>query len=72
MKFNQEINKRSEIYKAYVPLGISIGMFFALNALGYIFMWIVIIFSAIIFRILIWLEFIHIQEKAVLKEVIDL
>ncbi len=68
---NGEINKRSEPYKGFFPIGLSVGIFFALKVISIPFMWLVILFSWLIFRILVALGAIKIQEQAVLKEVIE-
>ncbi|MBU1255259.1 hypothetical protein KKH35_00110 [Patescibacteria group bacterium] len=69
---NQEINKRSNPYKEYFPIGLSIGIFFAIKALSIPFMWIVILLSMLIFKILVSLGAVKIQERSVLKEVIEI
>jgi len=68
---NQEINKRSEVYKDYFSIGFAIGVFFAVKFISIFFMWLVILISWIIFKILLSLNAIKIQEKSVLKEVIE-
>jgi len=69
---NQEINKRSNPYKEYFPIGLSLGVFFAIKALSIPFMWIVILLSMLIFKILVSLGAVKIQERSVLKEVIEI
>lgn len=69
---NQQINKQSQAYKQYFPLGLAIGFFFALKVIGYVFMWLVILSSWLIFKILVSLGAIKIQEQSVLKEVIEI
>ncbi|MBL7053335.1 MAG: hypothetical protein ISS02_01615 [Candidatus Portnoybacteria bacterium] len=68
---NQEINKRSNPYKEYFPIGLSLGIFFSIKALSIPFMWIVIVLSMLIFKILVSLGAVKIQERSVLKEVIE-
>jgi len=68
---NQEINKFSQPYQQYMPLGFTLGVFFALKVIGVILMWLVILLSWLIFKILVSIKAIKIQEKAVLKEVIE-
>jgi signal transduction histidine kinase len=68
---NQEINRQSQAYKQYFPLGLAAGLFFALKAIGIPFMWLIILLSWLIFKILVSLGAIKIQEQAVLKEVIE-
>jgi len=69
---NGEINKRSQVYKGFFPISLSIGIFFALKVVGIPFMWLAILLTTFIFRILIWTKAVHIQEKSVLKEVIEI
>lgn len=69
---NQEINKRSQPYKGYFPIGMSLGVFFAIKALSIPFMWIIILLSMLIFKILVSLGAVKIQERSVLKEVIEI
>ena len=68
---NQEINKRSEGYKEYFSLGLSVGIFFAVKVISIPFMWLVILISWLIFKLLMSLNAVKIQEKSVLKEVIE-
>ena len=68
---NGEINKRSQPYKNFFPIGLSIGIFFALKVVGVPFMWLVILAAILVFRIMILTEAIHIQQKSVLREVIE-
>jgi len=69
---NYEINKRSEAYKEYLSIGFAIGIFFAIKVISIPFMWLVILISWIVFKLLISLNAIKIQEKSVLKEVIEI
>jgi len=69
---NQEINKRSEAYKEYLPIGFAVGIFFAIKVISIFFMWLVILISWMIFKFLTSLNAIKIQEKSVLKEVIEI
>ncbi len=69
---NQEINKRSQPYKEYFPIGLSLGIFFAIKTISVPFMWLVILLSMLIFKILVFLGAVKIQERSVLKEVIEL
>ncbi len=69
---NQEINKYSQPYQQYFPLGLAVGVFFALKTIGYLFMWLVILLSWLIFKALVSFGAIKIQEQAVLKEVIEI
>lgn len=71
-KINQEINKQGQVYEEYITLGSAISIFFALKIIGVLFMWLVIILSWVIFKILVVLGAIKIQEQAVLKEVIEI
>lgn len=69
---NYEINKRSAAYKEYLPIGFAIGIFFAIKVISILFMWLVIFISWVIFKLLISLNAIKMQEKSVLKEVIEI
>jgi len=70
-QLNQEINKQSQAYDQYLTLGLTIGFFFALKTIGFPFMWLVVFFSLAIFKFLVAIGAIKIQEQAVLKEVIE-
>lgn len=69
---NQRVNKYSQSYQAYFPFGLSIGIFLSLKAIGYFFSWLVILTSWLVFKILVAVGAIKIQEQAVLKEVIEI
>lgn len=70
-KINQDINRYSGNYKQYFPLGLSIGVFFAIKAISIPFMWIIILLSWAIFKLLVSLGAVKIFEKAVLQETIE-
>ncbi len=70
-QINSEINKQSQAYKEYLTLGSAVGIFFALKVIGFPFMWISIFLTWVIFKILVASGAIKIQEKAVLKEIIE-
>jgi len=67
---NQKINRYSQSYQQYFPLGLAMGIFFALKAISVLFMWLIILLSWLIFKVLVSIGAIKIQEQAVLKEVI--
>jgi len=71
-QLNQEINKKSQLYKEYILYGLAIGLFFTLEIISIPFMWIIILLSWIIFKFLVAIGAIKIQEQAVLKEVIEI
>ena len=68
---NQEINRVLQNYQSYLPLGLAIGIFIILRTLAVPFMWLAILLSWIVFRILVSIKAIKIHEKAVLKQVIE-
>lgn len=68
---NREINRCGARYKQYFPLGLSVGVFFAIKMISVPFMWIVILLSWAIFKLLIFLGAVKIHEKAVLQEVME-
>lgn len=69
---NQEINRHSQSYQQYLSLGLAIGFFFALRTIGIVFNWLVILLTWLTFKILVSVKAIKIQEKAVLRQVIEL
>jgi len=69
---NQQVNKYTQSYKEYFPLGLAVGIFFAIKVIGVPFMWLVILLSWAVFKILVSLGAIKIQEQAVLQEVIEI
>jgi len=69
---NQQINKAGEPYKDYFPLGMAIGLFFILKGLSIPFGWIVIFLTWLIFKLLVSIGAVKIQEESVLKEVIEI
>jgi len=69
---NTEINKYTKDYKEYFPLGLALGMFFAIKAIGMFFGWMTILLSWIIFKLLIVTGAVKIHEKAVLKQEIQI
>lgn len=68
---NQEINKYSQPYKQYFPFGLAVGFFLVLKTISVFFMWLIVLLSWLIFKILVSLGAIKIQEQAVLKQVIE-
>jgi len=69
---NAEINKYTQSYKEYFPLGLAIGMFLAIKAIGMFFGWITILLCWIIFKLLVVSGAVKIHEKAVLKQEIQI
>jgi len=69
---NAEINKYTRDYKEYFPLGLAVGMFLTIKAIGLFFGWLTILLSWLIFRLLVISGAVKIQEKAVLKEEIQI
>jgi len=69
---NAEINKHTQSYKEYFPLGLAVGMFFAIKAIGMFFGWITILLCWIIFKLLVVSGAVKIHEKAVLKQEIQI
>lgn len=69
---NAEINKYTKDYKEYFPLGLAVGMFFAIKAIGMFFGWITILLCWIIFKLLVVSGAVKIHEKAVLKQEIQI
>jgi hypothetical protein len=69
---NQQINKFSQPYQQYFPLGLAIGFFFALKAISIPLMWLVVLSSCLIFRILVVLGAVKITQKAVFQEEIEI
>ena len=69
---NAEINKHTQQYKEYFPLGLAVGMFFAIKAIGIFFGWMTILLSWIIFKILVASGAVKVHEKAVLKQEIQI
>ncbi len=69
---NQEINRRTEVYKEYFPIGFTVGIFFAVKIISIPFVWLVILISWMIFKFLTFSNAIKIREKSVLKEIIEI
>lgn len=69
---NKIISDYTEAYKQYFIIGAAIGMFLTLKSISVIFMWLVILMGWLIFKILIILGVIKIQEQAALQEVIEI
>lgn len=68
---NREINRYSKTHEGYLPLGLSIGVFVALRMISIPIGWLAILFTWAIFRGLVFLGAVKIQEKAVLKQMIE-
>lgn len=68
---NQQINTLLKDYKKYIAVALAVSLFFALKFISMFFMWLIVLLTWLIFRLLVYFEAIHIQEKAVLKEVIE-
>ncbi len=68
---NQEINRYGSSYKQYFPLGLTLGVFFVVKVISIPFMWLIILLSGIVFKLLVALGAVKIHEKAVLQEVME-
>ncbi len=69
---NQRINRFSQSYSDFLSLGVALGVFFALKAIGVLFIWLTIFVSLAIFKILKIIGAIEIKEESVAKEVIKI
>ncbi len=69
---NQQLNQFSQPYQEYLPLGLAIGLFFTLKLLSIPFKWLVILLSWLVFKLLVYLGAIKIQEKGVLQQIIEI
>jgi len=70
-QLNHKINEQSQAYIQYFTLGLAISLFLALKAISIPFMWLVILLSWGVFKLLVILGAIKVHEQAVLKEVIE-
>ncbi len=70
-RMNQEINRYSQKYQEYFPLGLSIGVFFAIKTIGFFVIYLIIFLAFIIFKLLVHFKAVKIQEESVLKQVIE-
>lgn len=62
----------TETYRQYFTVGAAIGIFLTLKSMGAIFMWLVVFISWLIFKILIILGIVKIQEKTALQEIFEI
>lgn len=69
---NATINAKSDGLKEFFPLGLSIGVFFALKAMGVLFAWLVILSTLAVFKILVWTGAVRLGQQAAVKEVIEI
>jgi len=69
---NQQLNQFSQPYQEYLPVGLAVGLFFTLKLISLPFKWLVILLSWLIFKLLVSLGAIKIQEKGVLQQVIEI
>jgi len=67
---NQVINRYSQPYKEYLPLGLAAGLFLALKTISIAFMWLIILVGSLIFKILLVSGAVKKQERSVLQEFI--
>lgn len=68
---NQQINNLLTNYKQYIAIAFAISIFFGLKFISFFFMWLVILLTWLIFKLLVKFEAIHIQERGVLQQVIE-
>lgn len=69
---NKIISDWTESYKQYFTIGAAIVMFLTLKGLSVIFIWLTVFMGWLVFKILIILGAVKIQEKAALQKIIEI
>lgn len=69
---NEQINFFVKPYKRYLPYGLAVAVFLSLKSVGFIFIWLSILLSQLIFNIMKSLRFVSIKKEMAEREVIEI
>lgn len=69
---NEEISAAGESFKKWIPLGVSVSLFFGLKVVGTFLSWLAMLFSWLAFRILLWSGVVKINKVTTEKEIIEI
>ncbi len=69
---NEQISVAGKTYKKWIPLGLSISIFFSFKILGVFLSWFIIAVTWLIFRLLLLLKVVNIKIISTEKEIIEI
>ncbi len=69
---NEQLSAAGRAFKKWIPLGVSVSIFFSFKVLGIILLWLMMLLAWLIFRILLWSGIVKIEKVAAEKEVIQI
>ena len=69
---NDQLSLAGRALKKWIPLGISVSLFFTLKVIGTFLSWLIMVLVWIVFRILLWSGVVKIEKVATEKEVITI
>lgn len=69
---NEQLKTFGAPYKRFIPLGVSVGLFFSFKFAALILIWPMIFLSWLIFKLLILLEIVKITKKAAEQETVEI
>lgn len=70
LSVNEELANAGQAFKKWLPLGVSVSLFFTFKVIGIFLSWLMILLAWIIFRVLLWSKIVKIAKVAAEKEVI--
>jgi len=67
---NEQLSVAGKTFKKWIPLGVSVSLFFSFKVIGTFLSWLMIVLAWLIFKILLWGGIIKIEKVAVEKEIV--
>jgi len=72
VSLNQQIEVAGKSFKKWIPLGAAVSLFFTFKVVGTILSWLIMLFTWLIFKALLWIGAVKINKVAAEKEVIEI
>ena len=72
LSMNEELSTAGKSFKKWIPLGVSVSLFFAFKVIGTFLSWAMMLFTWLIFRALLWSGVVKINKVAAEREILEI
>lgn len=72
LSMNEQLGAAGKSFKKWIPLGVSVSLFFSLKVIGTFLSWLMMLLSWLAFRVLLWSGIVKINKVAVDREVVEI
>jgi len=69
---NDQLVAAGKVFKKWIPLGVSVSLFFSFKVIGFFLSWLMTLLAWLIFKIFLWSGVIKINKVAAEKEVVEI